>query len=159
MNACCKSCILELPSTNLQCLELKCSSQWCEFYEVRFFVITQSTANWCSDDHASWYILVIKPTRCTNSQIYFWNKTLHVSDSSTVHHQEFFTVHSNGLCHTGFAVSLQAGSGWNSNSILILLAKPVWHKPLLCVQWKTPDDGQRNCSKHVQFYSKNKFEN
>ena len=23
---------------------------------------------------------------------------------------------------------------------------------------KTPDDGQRNCPKHVQFYSKNKFE-
>jgi hypothetical protein len=28
-----------------------------------------------------------------NSQIYFWNKTLHISDSSSVHHQEFFTVH------------------------------------------------------------------
>ena len=26
------------------------------------------------------------------SQIYFWNKTLHVSSSSSVHHQEFFTV-------------------------------------------------------------------
>jgi len=25
--------------------------------------------------------------------MYFWNKTLHVSDSSSVHHQEFFTVH------------------------------------------------------------------
>jgi len=42
------------------------------------------------------------------SQIYFWNKTLHVSDSSSVHHQQ--------------------------------------------------DDGQRNCPKHVEFYSKNKFE-
>jgi len=29
---------------------------------------------------------------------------------------------------------------------------------LLCVQWKTPDDGQRNCPKHIEFYSKNKFE-
>ena len=29
---------------------------------------------------------------------------------------------------------------------------------LLCVQWKTADDGQRNCPKHVEFYSKNKFE-
>jgi hypothetical protein len=27
------------------------------------------------------------------SQIYFSNKILHVSDSSSVHHQEFFTVH------------------------------------------------------------------
>jgi len=26
-------------------------------------------------------------------QIYFCNKILHVSDSSSVHHQEFFTVH------------------------------------------------------------------
>ena len=34
----------------------------------------------------------------------------------------------------------------------------VWHIPLLCVKWKTPDDGQRNCPKHVEFYSKNKFE-
>jgi hypothetical protein len=29
---------------------------------------------------------------------------------------------------------------------------------LLCVQWKIPDDGQKNCPKHVEFYSKNKFE-
>jgi len=27
-----------------------------------------------------------------------------------------------------------------------------------CVQWKTPDGGQRNCPKHVEFYSENKFE-
>ena len=30
--------------------------------------------------------------------------------------------------------------------------------PLLCVQWKTSHDGQRNCPKHVEFYSTNKFE-
>ena len=29
------------------------------------------------------------------------------------------------------------------------VSKPVWHKPLLCVQCKTPDDGQRNYPKHV----------
>ena len=34
----------------------------------------------------------------------------------------------------------------------------VWHIPMLCVQWKTPGDGQRNCPKHVEFYFKNKFE-
>jgi len=37
--------------------------------------------------------LIIKPTRCTNFSNLFWNETLHVSDSSSVHHQEFFTVH------------------------------------------------------------------
>jgi len=42
----------------------------------------------------------------------------------------FRCTHSNGVCHTG----------------------------LLCVQRKTPDDGQRNCPKYVEFYSKNKFE-
>jgi len=29
---------------------------------------------------------------------------------------------------------------------------------LLCVQWKTADDGQMNYPKHVEFYSENKFE-
>jgi predicted DNA-binding ArsR family transcriptional regulator len=38
------------------------------------------------------------------------------------------------------------------------VSKPVWHIPLLCEQWKTPDDGQRNCPKYVEFYSRNKFE-
>ena len=31
---------------------------------------------------------------------------------------------------------------------------PVWHVQLLCVQWKIPDDGQRNCPKHGDIYSK-----
>ena len=63
------------------------------------------------------------------SQIYSWNETLHVLDSSSVHHQEFFTVHT-AMVYS-FADSLQA---------------------------ETPDDGQRNCPKHVEFHSKNKFE-
>ena len=29
---------------------------------------------------------------------------------------------------------------------------------LLCIQCKTPDDGQKTFPKHVEFYSKNKFE-
>jgi hypothetical protein len=29
---------------------------------------------------------------------------------------------------------------------------------LLCVQCETPNDGQKTCPKHVEFYSKNKFE-
>ena len=40
------------------------------------------------------------------------------------------------------------------------VSKPVWHTriPLPCVQRKTPDDGHRNCPKHAEFHSKNKFE-
>jgi hypothetical protein len=47
-------------------------------------------------------LFVIKPTRCTNFTNLFCHETLHVSDSWSVHHQEF--IHctlSNGLCHTG----------------------------------------------------------
>ena len=46
-----------------------------------------------SCDCASWQILIIKPTRCTNFSNLFWNEVLYVSDTSSVHHQEFFTVH------------------------------------------------------------------
>jgi len=44
------------------------------------------------------------------------------------------------------------------SACLQTVSKPVWHISLLCVQWRTPDDGQTNCPKHVEFYSKNKFE-
>jgi hypothetical protein len=50
---------------------------------------------------------------------------------------EFFTVH----------------------TAMVYVSKPVWHITLLCVQRITPNDGQRNCPKHVEFHSKNKFEN
>ena len=46
--------------------------------------------------------LILKPTRCTNFSNLFWEETLHVSDSSSVHNQEFSTVHAAiGICHTG----------------------------------------------------------
>jgi len=54
-----------------------------------------------------------------------------------------------------FADSLRAGSGMLRPYPARKLSA---HIPLLCVQWKIPNDRQRNCSKHVEFYSKNKFE-
>jgi len=59
------------------------------------------------------------------------------------------------MCHTGLLTASEQDQDGTS-SVLILLA--VWHTPLPCVQWKTPDDGQRNCPKYADFYSKNKFE-
>jgi hypothetical protein len=51
----------------------------------------------------------------------------------------------------GMKLYIRAGSGWScSNAVL----KPVWHTPLLIVQWITPNDGQRKCPKHVEFHSK-----
>ena len=45
-----------------------------------------------------------------------------------------------------------------NRSLSQAVGKSVCHIPLMCVQWKTPDDGQRNCLKYVDFCSKNKFE-
>jgi hypothetical protein len=50
------------------------------------------------------------------SQIYFWNETLHVSDNSSVHHQEFFTV------HTAMVYATQVCWQFARCSILILIA-------------------------------------
>ena len=52
-----------------------------------------------------------------------------------------------------FANSLGAGLGRN---VLILLASCMTYRCCMCSE-KTADDGQRNCPKHVEFYSKNKF--
>jgi hypothetical protein len=96
-------------------------------------------------------ILLTVVFRCTNFSNLFWNRTLHVLDSFSVHHQESSTVHTaTGICHTGYA------DCWSS--ILIPLASSQHNLYdiylLLCVQCWTPDDGQRNCPKHVEFCSK-----
>ena len=72
----------------------------------------------------------------------------------------FSTVHSAIIiCHTGYADCLLEGSEW---SILIPLASSQHNLYdiylLLYVQCSTPDYWQRNCPKHLEFYSKNKFE-
>jgi hypothetical protein len=54
-----------------------------------------------------------------------------------------------------FVDSFPARSGWNCSKAVY---KPVWHILLLSVQWITPEDGQRNCPKHVDFHFQNKFE-
>jgi len=95
--------------------------------------------------HYIW-LLIMKPTRCTYFSNLFleWNSPCFAQflcPSSGVFH----CTHNNDICHTGSILMLRS-------------SKPVWHIPLLCVQWKTPDDGQRKCPKHIEFYSKNNFE-
>jgi len=68
----------------------------------------------------------------------------------------FHCTHNSGICHTACEQD-QDGPAVPFWSCLQAVSKPVWHIPLLRLQWKTPDDGQRNCPKHVEFYSKNKF--
>jgi hypothetical protein len=73
---------------------------------------------------------IIKPTRCTNFTNLFWHETLRVSDSSSVHQQELiqYTL-SNGICHTGLL------SAFKQDQDVPSVYKPVWHIPLLSVQW------------------------
>jgi len=74
-------------------------------------------------DEISKCVFIIKPTRCTNFTNLFWHGTLHVSDSSSVHHQEF--IHR----------TLSDGTAFPSWSCSKAVYKPVWHIPLLSVQW------------------------
>ena len=72
----------------------------------------------------------------------------------------FHCTHSNGIRRTVLLTACERDQNepvpsWSCSQAV---SKHVWHKPLLCVQWKTPDDVQRNCPKHVEFHSKNKFE-
>jgi hypothetical protein len=46
----------------------------------------------CIDSRVAEF-LIINQLDAPVSQIYFWNETLHVSDRTCVHHQEFLTVH------------------------------------------------------------------
>jgi len=70
----------------------------------------------------------------------------------------FHCTHSNGTYHTVLLTACEQDQDVPSWSCSQAVSKPVWHIPLLCVQWKTPDDRQRKCPKHVEFHSKNKFE-
>ena len=98
--------------------------------------------------------LIIKPTRCTNflKFILEWNSTCFgefLCPSSGIFH----CTHNNVICHTGLLIVCV------QEHLLLLTScqHNLYDIPLLCVQWKTPDDGQRNCPKH-EFHSKNKFE-
>jgi len=66
------------------------------------------------------------------------------------------STHSSGICHTGMLAACERDQNVPSWSRSQAVSIPVWHIPLLCVlvKWKTLDDGQRNCPKHVEFPSK-----
>ena len=106
-----------------------------------------------SEDRASWYtcILTIKPTKYTNFSNLFWNRTLHVSDSFSVHHQESSTVHTAIDMSYRFCWLLASGIPLASSQQNLY---DIYTYLLLCVQCWTPVDGQRNCPKHVEFYYK-----
>jgi hypothetical protein len=77
---------------------------------------------------------IVKPTRCTSFSNYlFLHSTLHVSDGLSVHHQEFKTVQTaTGICQIDTAVSLLAGTRWNSVELIIVRRKDRPKHVVLC---------------------------
>jgi len=57
-----------------------------------------------------------------------------------------------------FAAGFRAGSGRNVLTLLASCQQTCMTYTIAVCTVKTPDDGQRNCPKQVEFYSKNKFE-
>ena len=86
-----------------------------------------------------WHFFIIKPTRWTNFTNFFWHETLHVSEQflcpssgvNSLYTQQWYMFYR-------FVDSFRAGPGWNwvpSWSCSKAVYKPVWHIPLLSVQW------------------------
>ena len=74
----------------------------------------------CSKHVEAWNKLIFKTKFCASSRLITEIKTLHVSDSSSVHHQEFFTV--NTATVYVIQVTLTACEQDRDGSVLILLA-------------------------------------
>ena len=66
---------------------------------------------WHSQDRSSWYILITKVNEMHCFSNLFWYRTLHVSDRSTVHHQEYISTVS--INTTADAHTLAASSRLN----------------------------------------------
>ena len=100
--------------------------------------------------------LITTPTRCTNFSNLFLGR------NSTCFGQFLYPSSYTAMVYI-IQVMLTAceqdqdGTVVPSWSCSQAVSKPIWHIPLLCVQWKTPNDGQRNCPKHVEFLPTNKF--
>jgi len=67
-------------------------------------------------------MMIIKPNRWTNFSNLFWNETLQVSDTFSVHHQKLFTVHTAKLYVIQVCRQLASRMRMELRSILILLA-------------------------------------
>jgi len=63
----------------------------------------------------------------------------------------FHCTHSNVICHIGLLKASEQDQHGTSLSC-------VTYTIVVCTVKKLPDDGQKNCPKHVKFYSKNKFQ-
>jgi hypothetical protein len=99
--------------------------------------------------------IIIKPTRCTDFLKFYFEMKLYMFLKVPLSIIRSYILYIQQWCISYRSVdSFRAGS-WSCPKAVY---KPVWRIPLLCVRWETPDDGQRNCPKHVEFHFRIKFE-
>jgi hypothetical protein len=79
---------------------------------------------------------------------FIWYETLHVSNKPSVHHQELFTVHS------AMVYVMQVCRQISSVTLLESCLQNCITYNIDVFTVKVPDDGWRNCPKHVEFHSK-----
>jgi len=98
--------------------------------------------------------ILVKPTDALISQIYFVKKLyiFRAVPLPIIRSFPLYIRHRYVSCRLDD--SFQTRPGW---SCLKAVIKPVWHIPVPNVQWKTPDDGQGNCPKYVEFLDRYKF--
>ena len=71
------------------------------------------------------YFLIIKPNRFTNFTNLFWHETLHVSDSSSVHHQQFILCTLGNFMSYRFVDSFRSGSSWSWSKVVRVISSPL----------------------------------
>ena len=127
-----------------------------------FWVIPRRLHFMCRRFGTIYVAFILKQSRCTTFSNLFFGIKLYMFRTVPLSIIRSYSLSTQQWDMSyRFAESLRAGSGRNCSSVLILLAScqqnlyDIYH---CCVQWKSPDDGQRNCPKHVEFYSKNTFE-
>jgi len=118
---------------------------------------------WCGASSSWWWTEELSET----CRVLFWKWNWVISASGWFYHKNFIMMHSH--MNVKFVDAKQQRKHISIGTPQKNCSKPtwqygmskyaeIWHITWLCVEWKTPDDGQRNCPKHVEFYSKNKFE-
>ena len=145
-----------VPLSIIRCFSLY-TQQWYMSYRFADSLRTGSGPNWSGSAAAA------EPNRfCQQTCMTYYSRTkpFHsLSCSQAVSKPVWHTVaEPNQFCQQICITYCSRTKPVPSWSCSQAVSKPVWHITLLCVQWKTPDDGQRNCPKYVEFYSKSKFE-
>ena len=92
----------------------------------------------------------IRATKCTNVlkfsfgiKLYMFRTVpLSINRVFLLYTQQWYTSHN-------FVDNLRTVPSWSCSQAV---SKSVWYTTLLCLQWKSFDDGQRNCPKHVDFF-------